>query len=308
MRNNCRILSAAANELRQHAIPITGEPMCALPMRTLLHRVLATVAVLSILSLYGAAQSGAASNAATHTIVIKQMHFDPGQITLNAGDTVEWKNEDIFAHTVTANDGSFDSGLISPGESWKTVIKGAGTIGYHCRPHPNMTARLSASSGTEQATRNPIPGVAGRSHAESLSWAPPRLPQQIHPILVNFTAALLPLSLLSDILGRLFVRKSLHNAAWWAILYSAAITPFTAAAGWWWKHSKNSAELPAQLITVHQWLGTAAALVFIALATWRWRFHQKGTSPSPAYLGCALLAVLALVYQGSLGGTMVFGR
>lgn len=142
--------------------------------------------MLSLLSLYGAAQSGAASNAAMHTVVIRQMHFVPGQMTLNAGDTVEWKNEDIFAHTVTANDGSFDSGLISPGQSWKTAIKRAGTIGYHCRPHPNMTARLSASNSTEQATRNPIlPGAAGKSHAESLSWAPPRQPQQIHPILVN---------------------------------------------------------------------------------------------------------------------------
>jgi plastocyanin len=57
------------------------------------------------------------------------MHFDPAQMTANAGDTIEWKNEDIFSHTVTANDGSFDSGLIAPGQSWETVVKKAGTIG-----------------------------------------------------------------------------------------------------------------------------------------------------------------------------------
>jgi len=269
----------------------------------------ATLAALSIISIYGTAHTGCGSAAATHTVVIKQMRFNPAQMTVNAGDTVEWKNEDIFAHTATANDGSFDSGLIQPGQSWKTVIKKAGTIAYYCRLHPNMTASLSVSSGAEQGTHAAMhAGAAGERHARSLSWAPPISPHQIHPILVNFTAALLPLSLLSDILGRIFGRQSLHNAAWWAILYAAAITPFTAAAGWWWKYSEHATDLPARVITVHQWLGTTSVVVFIILAAWRWRFHRRDTSPGAAYLGCALVAVLALVYQGSLGGTMVFGR
>jgi hypothetical protein len=51
-------------------------------------------------------------------IIIKQMHFEPTTLNVKAGDRVEWKNEDIFSHTATANDGSFDSGLIAPGSSW----------------------------------------------------------------------------------------------------------------------------------------------------------------------------------------------
>src|SRR4051794_15951822 len=56
------------------------------------------------------------------TVIIKQMHFQPPTLNVQTGDTVKWQNEDIFTHTVTANDGSFDSGPIAPGSSWQTTI------------------------------------------------------------------------------------------------------------------------------------------------------------------------------------------
>jgi len=99
--------------------------------------IVAFVAVLSI-----AAQSVKQRADAQHVVVIKQMHFSPQQITARVGETVEWKNEDIFSHTVTADDGSFDSGLIAPGHSWRVKVQKVGEIEYHCRPHPNMTAKL----------------------------------------------------------------------------------------------------------------------------------------------------------------------
>jgi uncharacterized membrane protein len=49
-------------------------------------------------------------------------------------------------------------------------------------------------------------------------------------------------------------------------------------------------------------------LLFIVLAVWRWRFHKRAVPPSWTYLAFALVAVLALIYQGSLGGVMVFGH
>ena len=228
-------------------------------------------------------------------------------MTVKTGDTVEWRNQDIFSHTVTADDGSFDSGLIAPGSSWQMIAKNEGTIAYHCRPHPNMTAKLMAQAAAEQGTQANATAGGGGQGAATLKWSPPTEPEQLHPILVNFTAALLPLAFLSDVLGRIFRRQSLHNAAWWMVLYAALITPLTAAAGWWWKHAAASA-LPANLITVHQWLGTLAAVLFVVLALWRWSIHKRGLPPSLGYLTFALIAVLALVYQGSLGGKMVFGK
>src|SRR5256885_16703696 len=136
---------------------------------------------------------------------------------------------------------------------------------------------------------------------------PPRSPQELHPILVNFTAALLPLALLSDLLGLWTRRTSLHAAASWMVLYAAIITPLTGIAGWWWK-SRSGGTLPANLITVHQWLGTSLVLLFVVLAVWRWRIHKRNQVPSIAYLLFAGITVLALIYQGSLGGAMAFGR
>jgi len=49
-------------------------------------------------------------------------------------------------------------------------------------------------------------------------------------------------------------------------------------------------------------------VLFIVLAVWRWRIHKRDIPPGIAYLACALVAVLALVYQGSLGGKMLFGK
>jgi len=270
--------------------------------------VLAVATVVSLFACNAEAQPASANATASHLVVIQQMRFEPAEMSAQPGDTIEWKNDDIFTHTVTAVDGSFESGPIAPGHSWKTVIKNAGTLAYHCTPHPNMKGRLFVSGGSAEMKPNGEAISDGRrGESETLRWVPPTSPQQIHPILVNFTAALLPLALLSDLLGRFLRRPPLHNAAWWMVLYAAAITPLTVAAGWWWKHAAGP-DLPARLITVHQWLGTAAAVIFLALAGWRWSIHRRGVPPSVAYLACAALGVLVLIYQGSLGGTMVFGR
>ena len=267
----------------------------------------AAVAVMVFSGICLAEQPAQAASGEQHIVVIKQMSFDPPQMAVQAGDTVEWKNEDIFSHTVTADNGSFDSGLIDPGHSWQKTFKNAQALAYHCRPHPNMKATLVIQGASEEGMHANATSTAGAGGAATLRWSPPRTPEEFHPILVNFTAALLPLALLSDILGLIFRRPSFHNAAWWTVLYAAVITPFTAAAGWWWKLTEGSA-LPAKLITVHQWLGTTAVLLFVALAIWRWNIHKRDASPGLSYLTFALIVVLALVYQGSLGGRMVFGQ
>ena len=249
-----------------------------------------------------ASQNPAAPGTSTNgQVIMKGIRFQPAELAVHPGETVEFKNEDIVAHTVTADDGSFDSGLIQPGSSWKMTVQKAGTVAYHCTPHPNMKATLVASSGGTQA-KEKNDGTRGLP-----GFRPPRSPQELHPILVNFTAALLPLALLSDLLGLWLKRSSLHSAAAWMVLYTAIITPLTGAAGWWWK-IKSAGTLPPNLIAVHEWLGTSLAVVFIVLAAWRWHLYRKNAVPTLAYLVFALVAVLALVYQGSLGGAMVFGR
>ena len=76
------------------------------------------------------------------TILIQGFTFRPDKLTVQVGDTVEWKNADIVPHTVTASDNAFHSMLIQPNQSWKLVVKKAGTFHYFCTPHPNMRAIL----------------------------------------------------------------------------------------------------------------------------------------------------------------------
>jgi uncharacterized membrane protein len=131
-------------------------------------------------------------------------------------------------------------------------------------------------------------------------------PDHIHPILENFTAALVPASVGSDIIGRVLRKSSLHAAAWWMLVYAAAITPLTALSGLWWKQKQGDA-LPAQQVLRHEQIGFALVGGLIVLAAWRYAAYRKSAPPGVAYLLLGLVMVFALVVQGALGGDMVFG-
>ncbi|HJS42310.1 MAG TPA: cupredoxin family copper-binding protein [Gemmatimonadales bacterium] len=71
-------------------------------------------------------------------IDIQQIAFAQPRIMVPAGTTVEWINRDPLAHTVTADSGGFDSGLIEPAATWRHVFNRPGTYTYYCTPHPFM--------------------------------------------------------------------------------------------------------------------------------------------------------------------------
>jgi plastocyanin len=84
-----------------------------------------------------------ASRAAeTHQVVMTGVAFEPRQLTLHVGDTIEWLNQDIVAHTATARDKSWDVNVL-PGRSGRMVMRSTGTFSYLCRYHPNMVAEVT---------------------------------------------------------------------------------------------------------------------------------------------------------------------
>lgn len=131
--------------------------------------------------------------------------------------------------------------------------------------------------------------------------------QHLHPIFVNFSAALVPSSVVSDVLGKFIKNESLKSAGWWMIFYATLITPLTVIAGWFWKTGIPAAALPEDLIFIHQWLGTLLILLFAILTIWRGWLFYKGKDPNFLYFVIAAIVVGALAYQGHLGGKMVFG-
>ena len=83
-----------------------------------------------------------ARKAQTHTVIIDASSFQQDYLAVNAGDTIVWTNRDLFPHTVTAANGSFDSKEIPPGKSWKHVPRNKGIFDYKCAYHTTMTAVL----------------------------------------------------------------------------------------------------------------------------------------------------------------------
>ncbi len=130
--------------------------------------------------------------------------------------------------------------------------------------------------------------------------------QHIHPILVNFTASLVPASVASDLIGRSRRKTTFHHAAWWMLCFAAAITPFTAAAGFVWKRSVE-AVTPADVLRLHQWLGLGLTAALVGLAVWRGVLHDRNAIPRTLYFVVACTVLLPLIYQGSIGGMMAFG-
>jgi plastocyanin len=82
------------------------------------------------------------AHAATIQIVMENLVVSPAEATAKVGDTIEWINKDVFAHTATARNGDFDVAM-PPKKTVKSVLKKAGTIEYYCRFHPNMKAVLT---------------------------------------------------------------------------------------------------------------------------------------------------------------------
>jgi len=82
------------------------------------------------------------SNNSPNTVSMAGMAFSPGTITVPVNTTITWKNNDNTAHTVTADDNSFDSGNIGAGSSFSRTFSVAGTYNYHCTLHANETATV----------------------------------------------------------------------------------------------------------------------------------------------------------------------
>ena len=82
------------------------------------------------------------AHAATIQITMENLVIAPAQATAKVGDTIEWINKDVLAHTATARNGEWDV-MLPPKKNGTLVLKKAGTIEYYCRFHPNMKATLT---------------------------------------------------------------------------------------------------------------------------------------------------------------------
>ncbi len=90
-----------------------------------------------------------AKAASDPSVSIEDFFFSPSTVKVHVGDTVGWINRGKAPHSATANDGSFDTGVLKPGQSRSHTFRQAGTFTYFCTVHPNMhgTVIVLAASG-----------------------------------------------------------------------------------------------------------------------------------------------------------------
>ncbi len=79
--------------------------------------------------------------ATDYTIVLDKMKFGPVPESLHVGDTIVWQNDDIFRHSATALDKSFDVDLPTK-SSVRMDLMTAGSFAFFCKFHPGMKGTL----------------------------------------------------------------------------------------------------------------------------------------------------------------------
>ena len=84
--------------------------------------------------------------------------FVPSTITIDAGGTVTWTNAGTRRHTVTANDRTFDSGILAVGGRWSHTFTTSGRFSYVCDLHPNMVGAVVVRAATGAPTPTPPAG------------------------------------------------------------------------------------------------------------------------------------------------------
>lgn len=99
---------------------------------------------LSIVAALALGMTSVSAHAATVQVTMENLVISPAEASAKVGDTVEWINQDIFAHTATAQNGDWDV-TMPPKKTVTSVLKKAGTIDYYCRFHPNMKATLTVT-------------------------------------------------------------------------------------------------------------------------------------------------------------------
>ncbi|HJZ93714.1 MAG TPA: cupredoxin domain-containing protein [Gemmataceae bacterium] len=93
------------------------------------------------------------------TVEAKDDMFSPATVNIQTGTTVKFVNNGKHAHTVTATNGEWDSGDLSPGSSFTATFIRPGTYKYYCRHHKGMEGTIVVG----EPGKTPVGGGTGAS-------------------------------------------------------------------------------------------------------------------------------------------------
>jgi plastocyanin len=135
-----------------------------------MRRLLTLTAALLVLAL------PASSSAATETVKIIPGAFSPANVTIAAGEAVQWTNTTSGSHQIVSDTGNFASSTLTPGESFAFTFKAAGKYAYHDGLHPLLKGTVTVTgpppevtlgAGSPIVTYGGSTSVSGNTNGES---------------------------------------------------------------------------------------------------------------------------------------------
>lgn len=123
---------------------------------TMLYKMVSIIAIILIMGFvngcskdddYGTNGGNRNNNPDPNSIILQGNTFSPSSLTVSAGTTITWTNNDSHNHTVTSGtsgspDGKFDSGNIGSNGTFSYKFDTPGTYNYYCKLHSGMTGKI----------------------------------------------------------------------------------------------------------------------------------------------------------------------
>jgi len=105
-------------------------------------------AVIATTALVVVAATGRLARGEEPTVKIDNFTFSPQTVTVPAGTTVIWKNQDDIPHTVTSTTKAFKSQALDTDDNFSFTFTTPGVYEYFCSLHPHMTGKIVVEAKT----------------------------------------------------------------------------------------------------------------------------------------------------------------
>ena len=104
---------------------------------------------------------GASTAVATDSVAITNFKFSPATVTVTAGSTVVWTNNDSIQHDITFDGGGIASNVLNHNDTFSHTFPTAGTYHYICSIHPFMHGTVIVTgSGSQHANATQPPAYS----------------------------------------------------------------------------------------------------------------------------------------------------
>lgn len=128
----------------------------------------------------------------------------------------------------------------------------------------------------------------------------------IHPAFIHFPIALIIVSFILDLCGYVFRNSSLRSAGWWTLFAAGAFAIVTALTGFWDMQHVPMDDVDATYVDFHMWVGVALLFSAVILVVWRGMLFSRREVVTFAYLTASTLVVALVLFQGWIGGELVY--